>query len=57
MGQFGFRIPDEAHTKARVIAAYENTSLNEFCVQAVENAIEEWEKDYGKIPIIVTHPK
>ena len=51
MGQFSIRVPEDLHEKARVLAAFKNLSLNEICVRAIQSFINQWEDDYGKIPL------
>ena len=51
LGQFTFRIPEEIHAKARVLAAYKNLSLNEVCIRAVESYIRQWEDIHGELPL------
>ena len=51
MAVFTFRIPDNMHVQARVLAAFKNVSLNELCLQAVAEYLQQWEKKHGEIPL------
>ena len=51
MVQLTVRIPDELHTKIKVIGVYENTSINNMVVEALQNKADEWEKKHGKLPV------
>ena len=51
MIRFTFRMPENTHVKARVLAALKNISLNDFCVEAVDEQIQRWEKKNGKLPL------
>ncbi len=44
------RLPDELHSKLRVIAALKNESLNAAFIAVVQNFVEEWERKYGALP-------
>ena len=44
MVQLTVRIPDELHTKIKVIGVYENTSINNMVVEALQNKADEWER-------------
>lgn len=51
MVQLTVRIPDELHTKIKAIGVYENTSINNMVVEALQNKADEWEKKHGKLPV------
>lgn len=49
MVQLTVRLPDALHTKIKVIAAYDDSSINNIVVEALENKVALWEKEYGKL--------
>ena len=51
MSSFTFRIPDKVHTKARVLGAFKNLSLNEICVRALDEYVAAWEAKHGELPM------
>ena len=48
------RLPDDLHSKLRVIAALKNESLNTTFIALAENFVEAWEPKHGELP---TPPK
>ena len=44
------RLPDELHSKLRVIAALKNESLNTTFISLVESFVETWEQKHGELP-------
>lgn len=48
------RLPDELHTKLRVIAALKNESLNTTFISLAEEFVQNWEQKHGELP---TPPK
>jgi predicted HicB family RNase H-like nuclease len=50
MSQLYLRIPDDLHTKLRVIAALKNKSLNSTLLIAARKFVEDWEKAHGELP-------
>ena len=50
MVQLTVRLPDDLHTKIKVIAAYEDISINAMVVESFQKRIELWEKENGKLP-------
>lgn len=51
MGQITLRIPDDIHTRARILAAFKDVSQNELYVQAIDSFLKGWEDKNGKIPL------
>ena len=47
--QIGLRYDDTMHRKLKVIAAYEDKSLNKLIMSLFENKITNWEKAHGEI--------
>ena len=52
MSQITLRIPDELHTKLRIIAAYKDQSLNTVAIECLVQAVEKWESENMAIPLI-----
>jgi predicted HicB family RNase H-like nuclease len=51
MGQLTVRLPDDLHTKIKVIAAYEDTPINSMVVDALQERVNLWEHQYGRLPM------
>ncbi|GHV34613.1 hypothetical protein FACS1894187_05550 [Synergistales bacterium] len=51
MSQLTLRLPDEIHTKMRVMAAFRNVSQNDLIIEAVQELINQWEQKYGVLPL------
>ena len=49
--QLTVRLPEEIHTKLRVIAAYKNQSINTMLVTSLRDIVEQWEKKHGSVVI------
>jgi plasmid stability protein len=50
MSQLYVRLPDDLHSKLRVIAALKNESLNATMIAASVQYAESWEKVNGVLP-------
>ena len=50
MSQLYVRLPDDLHSKLRVIAALKNESLNTTVVTASSLFVAEWERKHGALP-------
>jgi predicted HicB family RNase H-like nuclease len=50
MGQLTVRLPDDLHTKIKVIAAYDDTPINSMVVSALQERVNLWEHQYGRLP-------
>ena len=50
MTQLYVRLPDDVHSKLRVIAALKNESLNATMITASTRFVEEWEQKHGVLP-------
>jgi predicted HicB family RNase H-like nuclease len=50
MSQLYVRLPDDVHSKLRVIAALKNESLNSTMITASAHYVEDWEKKHGELP-------
>ena len=48
---FSLRISDTARRKLKVIAGYEDISINTVIIDAIEEKIADWEKTHGVIAI------
>ena len=51
MSQLTFRLPDDLHTKIRVLAAFKNVSQNDVLIQAAQTLINQWEQKHGNLPL------
>ena len=47
---FSVRVPDETHTKLRIMSAFRNESLNAVVNDALKSSINDWENKYGELP-------
>jgi plasmid stability protein len=50
MSQLYVRLPDDVHSKLRVIAALKNESLNTTMVTISTRFIDDWEQKHGELP-------
>ncbi|WP_196792678.1 hypothetical protein [Jonquetella anthropi] len=50
MSQLYVRLPDDLHSKLRVIAALKSESLNKTMIAASEDYVLQWEKRHGELP-------
>jgi hypothetical protein len=50
MSQLYVRLPDDIHSKLRVIAALRNESLNSTMITASTCYVEDWERKHGELP-------
>ena len=51
MSQLTLRLPDDVHTKARVLAAFRNVSQNDLIIEAVQDLVARWEQKHGVLPL------
>ena len=51
MSQLTLRLPDDVHTKARVLAAFKNVSQNDLITEAVQDLVDRWEQKHGALPL------
>ena len=51
MGQLTLRIPDDVHTKLRVLAAFKDVSQNDLINQSIKELINRWEQKHGDLPL------
>jgi predicted HicB family RNase H-like nuclease len=51
ISQLTVRLPEEIHTKLRVIAAYKNQSINAMLVAALQDVVAQWEQKHGTVVI------
>ena len=51
MAQITLRLPDDIHTKLRVLAAFKNVSQNDLITEAVREKVARWEQQYGSLPL------
>lgn len=51
MAQITLRLPDDIHTKLRVLAAFKNVSQNDLITEAVREKVARWEQQYGNLPL------
>ena len=51
MAQLTLRLPDEIHTKARILAAFKNVSQNDLVIEAVQALLSQWEQKHGPLPL------
>ena len=47
---FSIRVPEDVHSKLRVMAAFRNVSVNSVINDALEVLIDQWEQKYGPLP-------
>jgi plasmid stability protein len=50
MSQLYVRLPDDVHSKLRVIAALKNESLNSTMIAASARYVADWEQKHGELP-------
>lgn len=50
MSQLYVRLPEELHSKLRVIAALKNESLNLTMIEAAKEFVLAWEEKHGELP-------
>jgi len=50
MAQLTLRLPDETHTKMRILAAFKNISQNDIVIEAVQTLLSQWEQKHGPLP-------
>jgi predicted HicB family RNase H-like nuclease len=50
MSQLYVRLPEDIHSKLRVIAALRNESLNSTMITASSRYVEDWEQKHGGLP-------
>lgn len=48
--QLTVRLSDKLHTKIRILGIYEELTINEMVVEALQNKVDAWEKSNGAIP-------
>ena len=48
--QLTVRLADKLHTKIKIIGIYEDRSITEMVVEALQNKVAAWEKENGEIP-------
>ncbi len=51
MAQLTLRLPDDVHTKLRVLAAFRNISQNDLVTEAVQEKVARWEEKFGALPL------
>ena len=51
MSQITLRLPDDLHTKVRVLAAFKNVSQNDLLIHAAQSLVGSWEEKYGPLPM------
>jgi predicted HicB family RNase H-like nuclease len=51
ISQLTVRLPEDIHTKLRVIAAYKNQSINSMLIAALRDVVAQWEEKYGTLVI------
>jgi hypothetical protein len=49
--QLTVRIPNDLHTKARILSFYKKESLNAVILESLKNFVQQWEQTNGPIPI------
>jgi predicted HicB family RNase H-like nuclease len=49
--QLTVRLPEDIHTKLRVIAAYKNQSINTMLVTSLQDVVAQWEQKHGTVVI------
>ncbi|MBQ4402689.1 MAG: toxin-antitoxin system HicB family antitoxin [Synergistaceae bacterium] len=48
---FSIRVPEDTHSRLRIIAAFRNASINTVINEALEASIAQWEQKYGPLPL------
>ncbi len=48
---FSIRVPEDVHSKLRIMAAFRNVSVNTVINEALETSISQWEQRYGNLPL------
>lgn len=51
MAQITLRLPDDIHTKLRVLAAFKNVSQNDLITESVREKVARWERQFGDLPL------
>jgi predicted transcriptional regulator len=51
MAQLTLRLPDDIHTKMRILAAFKNVSQNDLMIEAVQVLLAQWEQKHGSLPL------
>jgi predicted HicB family RNase H-like nuclease len=51
MAQLTLRLPDDIHTKMRVLAAFKNISQNDLLIEATQALLDQWELKHGALPL------
>jgi predicted transcriptional regulator len=51
LAQLTLRLPDDIHTKLRVLAAFRNSSQNDLISEAVQALLTQWELKHGALPM------
>jgi predicted HicB family RNase H-like nuclease len=51
ISQLTVRLPEDIHTKLRVIAAYKNQSINSMLISALRDVVAQWEQKHGTLVI------
>ena len=51
MGQLTVRLPDELHTKIKVISIYDEVTINSMVVDALQERVKAWECQNGRLPM------
>lgn len=51
MSQITLRLPDDLHTKVRVLAAFKNVSQNDLLILAAQGLVGSWEEKHGPLPL------
>lgn len=51
MAQITLRLPDDIHTKLRILAAFKNVSQNDLITESVREKVDRWEQKYGVLPL------
>lgn len=49
--QFSIRLDDSIHAKLRVLAAFQNKSLNAVVAEAMKSHLDQWEQKHGPLPL------
>ena len=50
MGQLTVRVPDDLHTKIKVISIYDGMTINSMVVESLQERVNLWERQYGLLP-------
>ena len=51
MAQLTLRLPDEIHTKVRILAAFKSISQNDLIIEAIQALLNQWEQKHGPLPL------